>query len=95
MSESREEFEKYWIDRCSRKGVECVLVRMIDGEYCNVSAFYAYEGWKASRELREVEFPEEITPEYEGDGYKSRYDAAYCEGYNKALSDVESNLESS
>ena len=56
MSESREEFEKYWIDRCSKKGVECVLVRMIDGEYCNISAFYAYEGWKASRESLAVEF---------------------------------------
>ena len=58
MSESREEFEKYWIDRCSKKGVECVLVRMIDGEYYNISAFYAYEGWKASRESLVVEFPD-------------------------------------
>ena len=58
MSESREEFEKYWIDRCSKKGVECVLVRMIDGEYYNISAFYAYEGWKASRESLALEFPD-------------------------------------
>ena len=58
MSESREEFEKYWIDRCSKKGVECVLARMIDGEYYNISAFYAYEGWKASRESLALEFPD-------------------------------------
>lgn len=58
MSESREEFEKYWIDRCSKKGVECVLVRLINGEYCNISAFYAYEGWKASRESLAIEFPD-------------------------------------
>ena len=58
MSKSREEFEKYWIDRCSKKGVECVLVRLINGEYCNSSAFYAYEGWKASRESLVVEFPD-------------------------------------
>ena len=58
MSESREEFERYWIDRCSKKGVECVLVRMIDGEYYNISAYYAYEGWKASRESLAVEFPD-------------------------------------
>ena len=58
MSESREEFEKYWIDRCSKKGVECVLVRLINGEYCNISAFYAYEGWKASRESLALEFPD-------------------------------------
>ena len=58
MSESREEFEKYWIDRCSKKCVECVLVRLINGEYCNISAFYAYEGWKASRESLALEFPD-------------------------------------
>ena len=58
MSESREEFEKYWIDRCSKKGVECILVRLINGEYCNISAFYAYEGWKASRESLALEFPD-------------------------------------
>ena len=58
MSESREEFEKYWVDRCSKKGVECVLVRMIDDEYYNISAFYAYEGWKASRESLVVELPD-------------------------------------
>ena len=60
MSELREEFEKYWIDRCSKKGVECVLVRMIDGEYYNISAFYAYEGWKASRESLVVELPDSL-----------------------------------
>ena len=49
MDKMREEFEKYWIDRCSKKSVECVLVRMIDGEYYNISAFYAYEGWKAAK----------------------------------------------
>ena len=58
MDKMREEFEKYWIDRCSKKGVECVLVRLINGEYCNISAFYAYEGWKASRESLALEFPD-------------------------------------
>ena len=53
-----------------------------------------FESWKSSRESMAVEFPAEMTPEYEGDGYKSRYDAAYCEGYNKALSDVENAIES-
>ena len=94
MIKSREEFEKYWIDRCSKKGIECVLARMIDGEYYNISAFYAYEGWKASRDSLAVQFPEEMEPDLDGDDYCNKVEAAYCKGYNQALSDIESNVES-
>ena len=30
--------------------------------------------------------PEELIPEYEGDFYKDKFEAAYCDGYNEALS---------
>ena len=52
------------------------------------------EAWQASRESLVVELPEEMTPDLDGDDYRNKVEAAYCEGYNKALSDVESNAES-
>ena len=52
-------------------------------------------GWKASREsMKAIKFPDELVPEYEGDGYKSRYDAAYCNGYNEALRLVDDSITS-
>ena len=79
MNKMREEFERWYATI---------------HQYGNAHKDDLLEAWKASRESMAVEFPAEMTPEYEGDGYKSRYDAAYCEGYNKALSDVENAIES-
>lgn len=52
------------------------------------------EAWQASRQSLAVEFTEEMTPDLHGDDYRNKVEAAYCEGYNKALSDIESAIES-
>ena len=44
--------------------------------------------------MNAIKFPEELTPEYEGDGYKSRYEEAYCKGYNQAIRDCEKQITS-
>lgn len=79
MDKMREEFERWYATI---------------HQYGNSHKDELHKCWQVSRESMAVEFPAEMTPEYEGDGYKSRYDAAYCEGYNKALSDVENAIES-
>ena len=79
MDKMREEFERWYATI---------------PQYGNSHKDELHKCWQVSRESIAVEFPAEMTPEYEGDGYKSRYDAAYCEGYNKALSDVENAIES-
>lgn len=79
MDKMREEFERWYATI---------------PQYGNSHKDELHKCWQVSRESMAVEFPAEMTPEYEGDGYKSRYDAAYCEGYNKALSDVENAIES-
>ena len=96
MDKCREEFELFWINRCKELEIKCVLTRSaIDGDYLYINANYAWIGWKASREnMKAIKFPEELTPEYEGDGYKSRYEEAYCRGYNQALRDCEKQITS-
>ena len=79
MDKMREEFERWYATI---------------PQYGNSHKDELHKCWQVSRESMAVEFPAEMTPEYEGDGYKSIYDTAYCEGYNKALSDVENAIES-
>lgn len=52
-----------------------------------------YYMWKASRESLDVELPEDLTPEYEGDDFKNISDAAYCRGYNQAMREAELAIE--
>ena len=94
IDKTREQFESYWTARCNELCIECSLTMFSNGEYCNNSAHYAWAGWKASRESLTVEFPEEMEPDLDGDDYCNKVEAAYCKGYNQALSDIESNVES-
>ena len=57
MDKMREQFESYWTARCNELGIECVLTRLINDEYFNHPAHYAWIGWKASRESMVVELP--------------------------------------
>ena len=49
MDKIREEFESYWTARCNELGIECVLTKLIDDEYYNIAAHYAWLGWKAAK----------------------------------------------
>ena len=51
MDKMREEFESYWTARCNELGIECVLTRLINDEYFNHPAYYAWLGWKAAKAL--------------------------------------------
>ena len=87
MDKCREEFELFWMARCCGLGIECVLTRLINGDYYDIKAYYAWIGWKESREsMKAIKLPEELTPDYSGDDYRDKFDAAYCDGYNEALS---------
>ena len=94
MDKCREEFENF----CKLN----LFVRLDvdgDGNFTSRETKYKFRlwclVWKASREsMKAIKLPEELMPEYEGDGYKSRYDAAYCNGYNEALRLVEDSITS-
>jgi hypothetical protein len=59
MGKCREEFELFWTARCCVIGVECVLTRLINGDYCDIKAYYAWIGWKESREsMQAIKLPE-------------------------------------
>lgn len=95
MDKCREEFELFWMARCCGLGIECVLTRLVNGDYYDIKAYYAWIGWsERQKSMKAIKLPEELTPEYEGDGYKSRYKEAYCKGYNQALRDCEKQITS-
>ena len=59
MDKCREEFELFWMARCCGLGVECVLTRLINGDYYDIKAYYAWIGWKESREsMKAIKLPE-------------------------------------
>lgn len=94
MDKCREEFEIFWTARCCGLGVECNLTTLINGDYYDIKAYYAWIGWKESRESLVVALPGDVTPEYEGDAASSRAEAAYCKGYNQAMTEAEELIES-
>lgn len=57
IDKTRKQFESYWTARCNELGIECVLTRLINDEYFNHPAHYAWIGWKASRESMVIELP--------------------------------------
>ena len=79
MDKMREEFERWYATI---------------PQYGNSHKDELHKCWQASRESLVVELPEEMTPDLDGDDYRNKVEAAYCEGYNKALSDVENAIES-
>lgn len=93
MDKCREEFEHYMLKSGYTK---CELSKSNHYDcYHDITIDAMYSAWKASREsMKAIKFPEELTPEYEGDGYKSRYEEAYCKGYNQALRDCEKQITS-
>ena len=95
MDKCREEFE-LWINRETGLFLHRTnfpMTRNEDQQYYDHSTNLAWFSWQASREsMKAIKFPEELTPEYEGDGYKSRYEEAYCKGYNQALRDCEKQI---
>mgnify|MGYP000202156074 FL=1 len=59
MDKCREEFELFWMARCCAIGIECVLTRLINGDYYDIKAYYAWIGWKESREsMKAIKLPE-------------------------------------
>ena len=59
MDKCREEFELFWTARCCVIGIECVLTRLINGDYYDIKAYYAWIGWKESREsMKAIKLPE-------------------------------------
>lgn len=97
MDKCREDFELYMLQsgytECAlskSNHYDCYHDITIDAMY---SAWKA--GWKASREnMKAIKLPNELVPDYEGDVYKSNYDAVYCKGYNDALSLAEDAITS-
>ena len=67
MDKIREEFESYWTARCNELGIECVLTKLINDEYYNIAAHYAWLGWQAAKAQAVPEgyrlMPPEPTPE--------------------------------
>ena len=59
MGKCREEFELFWMARCCGLGIECVLTRLINGDYYDIKAYYAWIGWRESSEsMKAIKLPE-------------------------------------
>jgi len=59
MDKCREEFEIFWTARCCGLGIECNLTTLINGDYYDIKAYYAWIGWKESREsMQAIKLPE-------------------------------------
>ena len=93
MDKCREELESYMLQSGY---TEDVLSKSNHYDcYHDITIDAMYSAWKASRKsMKAIKFPEELTPEYEGDRHKSRYEEAYCKGYNQALRDCEKQITS-
>ena len=93
MDKCREEFETYML----KSGYDKSVLSKSNYYDCyhDMVADAMYSAWKASREsMKAIKLPEELMPECEGYRYKSRYDAAYCIGYNEALRLVDDSITS-
>ena len=85
MDKCREEFEAYMLKSGYEKSALSKSNYYDCYHYTIIDAMYSV--WKASREsMKAIKLPEELTPDYSGDDYRDKFDAAYCDGYNEALS---------
>lgn len=58
MDKCREEFEIFWTARCCGLGIECNLTTLINGDYYDIKAYYAWIGWKERQEsMKAIKFP--------------------------------------
>ena len=92
MDKMREEFER----ECHKLGYNdnfYFFRRGHPNHYDEDNINEMWHMWKASRESLDVELPEDLTPEYEGDDVKNRSEAAYCRGYNQAMREAELAIE--
>ena len=59
MDKCREEFEIFWTARCCGLGIECNLTTLINGDYCDIKAYYAWIGWKERQEsMKAIKLPD-------------------------------------
>ena len=94
MDKCREEFEAEF-SKVSNRLLNKYKTQNDNERYIDNFVEAVFIGWKLSREsLKTIKLPEELMPECEGDRYKSRYDAAYCIGYNEALRLVDDSITS-
>lgn len=86
MDKCREEFEVWAVDNLTPFGSKLDKHEEFDA-YIDGAVTACFMAWKASREsMKAIKLPEELIPEYEGDFYKDKFEEAYCDGYNEALS---------
>ncbi len=58
MDKCREEFELFWTARCCGLGVECNLTTLINGDYYDIKAYYAWIGWsERQKSMKEIKLP--------------------------------------
>ena len=86
--EMRKEFEVFWVNYCTNRGVNCNLARLINGEYASWPEHNAYVGWQASREaMKPIKLPDATFETPSGDN-ALREDAVigaiYAAGYKVA-----------
>ena len=63
MDKCRADFETFWTARCCGLGIECVLTRLTNGDYYDIKAYYAWIGWKESREsMKAIKLPKHSNP---------------------------------
>ena len=59
MDKCREEFELFWMARCCVIGIECVLTRLINGDYYDIKAHYAWIGWsEIQKSMKAIKLPQ-------------------------------------
>ena len=57
--QTEEEFELFWTARCCGLGIECVLTRLINGDYCDIKAYYAWIGWsERQKSMKAIKLPD-------------------------------------
>ena len=96
MDKCREEFELFWMARCCGLGVECNLTTLINGDYYDIKAYYAWRGWnERQKSMKAIKLPDQadyFSVEYDNneneilgfdiDGYSSDVvDAITSAGY--------------
>jgi len=78
MDKCREEFEKFWENRCHELAIECVLTKLINGDYYHINAYYAWIGWNQRQEtMKAIRFPHKLVI------VDGEYDTGYSEAYNE------------
>lgn len=82
--EMRKEFEEFWVNYCEKRGVNCNLARLINGEYASWPEHNAYVGWQASREaMKPVRLPTKM----------KNTEAAECYYYNDAIDECKEAIK--